>query len=355
MGRPETQEMMPSVSSLRDQASRCGRLKKLSGKGILTSGTWRERFCLLVKNKLYYYENDEGNGTEKYCGTVNLDYFDTCTEASTRMARKATNVLVIGSSDKGFFESHSGRHYFSAETLPEMKEWVNAINSAMKNHIRKEKKTTRDGSLTPGQTKRDSSTKTKSKQQDDSPTGTLPRTGARLDNLTKGRPRGPQGRRLPRKPQRPNGTPNETDPVLDSEDEMGVARDSSHGRAATMVESSLETNLKIRLEFESKSEDELRVNNSIYLSDATSCSNNQSPNAKRLSFEQAWFITLPDSPRKSGSKLEEEDNTSDYSSMHGSPPSTKSSKRSPSASPTNNPPARNSLKSRLEKFLCSLL
>lgn len=46
-----------------------------------------------------------------------------------------------------------GRHYFAAETLPEMKEWVNAINSAMKNRSRKDKRVLRDGSLTPGQSK----------------------------------------------------------------------------------------------------------------------------------------------------------------------------------------------------------
>ena len=52
------------------------------------------------------------------------------------------------------FHVFKGRHYFAAETVPEMKEWVSAISSAMKSHIRvKEKRTKRDGSLTPGQTK----------------------------------------------------------------------------------------------------------------------------------------------------------------------------------------------------------
>lgn len=194
--------------------------------------------------------------------------------------------------------------------------------------------------------------------------GSLPRTEAALDHVTKGRVRGPQGRRLPRKPQRPNNglQDSKIDSVVDSEDDTSVSPvqlKDSRGRATSLsaLEASSENHSKIRLEFELGSEDSSSssANNSGYLSN-TPPYPNQSPNTNRLSFEQAWFITLPDSHRKSGRshKLEQdEDSTSDYSSMHehGSPPSTKSSKRS---SPTN-PPARNSLRNRIEKFLCSLL
>jgi len=63
--RNDGKQEMPSVSSLRDKASKIGHLKKLSGKGILTSGTWRDRFCLLVKNKLYYYESEVSKKVQK--------------------------------------------------------------------------------------------------------------------------------------------------------------------------------------------------------------------------------------------------------------------------------------------------
>lgn len=186
---------------------------------------------------------------------------------------------------------------------------------------------------------------------EDSATGTLPRSEARLDHVTKGRVKGPQGRRLPRKPQKSNGNDSKADSVLDLNDETAV-RD-SRGKAISLsaLEASSETHLKPRLEFELGSEDD---DHSNYLNNSPS--SNQSPNTNRLSFEQAWFITLPDSRCKSGRKTEDEDNTSDYSSMHGSssPPSSESSKRSPSASPTN-PPEKNSIRTRIEKFLCSLL
>jgi hypothetical protein len=181
--------------------------------------------------------------------------------------------------------------------------------------------------------------------------GTLPRSGACLDHVTKGRVKGPQGRRLPRKPQKSNGIDSKADSVLESDEETAI-RD-SRGRATSFsaLEASTESHSKIRLEFELKSGDEDHSSDS--LSTGSPAFPNQSPNTNRLSFEHAWFLTLPDSHHKSGGKTEDEDSTSDYSSMHGSP-STKSSKRSPSASPTN-PPERLSFKSRIEKFLCSLL
>jgi len=180
---------------------------------------------------------------------------------------------------------------------------------------------------------------------------TLPRSSVRLDHVTKGRVRGPQGRRLPRKPQKssptPNGMDSKSDSLIDSDKET-IVRDSL-GRATSL--SALETctseNPKIRLEFQLGSEDDSGVTNDHLVNLACS-----SPKANRLSFEQAWFITLPDSHQTGKGADEDVDNTSDYSSMHGSP-STKSSKRSPSSSPTN-PPAR-SLRQRIEKFLCSLL
>jgi len=49
---------MPAVSTVKQKAQKVGTLKKLSGKGILTAGTWRDRFCLLVKSKLYFYESE---------------------------------------------------------------------------------------------------------------------------------------------------------------------------------------------------------------------------------------------------------------------------------------------------------
>lgn len=68
--------------------------------------SFRHNNNILKLNNLFMVLQDS-IGTEKSCGVVNLEYFDTCTEASTRMAKKTTNVFVIGSSDKGFFESHS--------------------------------------------------------------------------------------------------------------------------------------------------------------------------------------------------------------------------------------------------------
>jgi len=212
-------------------------------------------------------------------------------------------------------------------------------------------------------------------KEDESPTGTLPRSGVRLDHVTKDRVRGPQGRRLPRKPNKSLGaeltsTLNNRDgggpdSLMDSADEE-ISNGSStgvrdaRGRATSLsaLESSSETHPKVRLEFELGSEDISTTNNppmGNYMSPFPS----PDPQTNRLSFEQAWFITLPEASKAEGRKSgldEDVDNTSDYSSMHGSPPSTKShgSKReSPSASPTH--PPRNSIGARIHKFLCSLL
>lgn len=193
---------------------------------------------------------------------------------------------------------------------------------------------------------RDSTSKMKSKTEEN-PGDVLPRSEERLSHVTKSRARGPQGRRLPTKPQRPNGAHSKANSVLDL-DEDTAARD-SRGRATSLLalETLSETHPKTRLDFDLG--DESAFSNTLSVNMNFSNEIPAKSSDQRLSFEKAWFITLPETYCKS--KEDDMDNTSDYSSMHGSTPSTKSSKGSPS--PTDQRP-RKTMKSRIEKLICSL-
>ncbi|XP_071540059.1 uncharacterized protein [Panulirus ornatus] len=111
------------------EAEKVGYLTKLSSRSFPYISQWKRRYCVLAKGRLYYYEREDSKPGEKSNGVINLEYFDHVAEAGPKDCKKATNVFVITSQDRSFFDP--GRHLFSADTLPDMKDWIRRLQSAL--------------------------------------------------------------------------------------------------------------------------------------------------------------------------------------------------------------------------------
>ncbi|XP_042236873.1 uncharacterized protein LOC121876055 isoform X2 [Homarus americanus] len=119
---------IPGASQHRE-AEKAGYLTKLSGRSFPYIPQWKRRYCVLAKGRLYYYEREDSKAGEKTNGVINLEYFDHVAEAGPKDCKKATNVFIITSQDRSFFDP--GRHLFSADTLPDMKDWIRRLHSAL--------------------------------------------------------------------------------------------------------------------------------------------------------------------------------------------------------------------------------
>ncbi|CAG7835616.1 unnamed protein product [Allacma fusca] len=379
---------IPSVASLKDKAQKVGFLKKLSGKGILTSGTWRQRYCVLVKTRLYYFENEESSGKEKSAGFVNLEYFDCCSETSARVSRKAENVFVIAASDKGFFDSHSGRIYFAAENVTELTEWITAISLAMNKLRPKDKRSCNlrekspNSSVLKTQGKDSRLSKSKGLELDGLETlSALPASRESLDcRVVKTRVRGPTGRRLPRK-----SLGNWTSPVVrktikatvekseeDEEDELKEGKEEGDGDAegetnkaettlSTLNESDVIEEEKEEISRKGSTSSNSTSNNRLEKdkvettpTTTTTATTDQSHEETESdieehdqeNFDRAWFLSSPDA--RCGSPSTE--STSDYFSMHGNLNSSRSLSVTPHSE--NPPPGKGN---HGKKFFCCLL
>ncbi|CAL4087603.1 unnamed protein product, partial [Meganyctiphanes norvegica] len=128
---------IPGAGQHRDVV-KAGFLNKLSGRSFPYIPQWKRRYCVLAKGKLFYYERSDSGGGEKGAGVINLEYFDQVSEAGPKDCKKATNVFIITSQDRSFFDP--GRHMFSADTLPDMKDWMRKLQSTLE-HIRNNNRT----------------------------------------------------------------------------------------------------------------------------------------------------------------------------------------------------------------------
>ena len=81
-----------------------GYLNKLTSRTFPYIAQWRRRYCVLSKGKLFYYEKEDSKGNEKSNGVINLEYFDQIFEAPPKDCKKATNVFVLTSQDRSFFD-----------------------------------------------------------------------------------------------------------------------------------------------------------------------------------------------------------------------------------------------------------
>ncbi|KAG8197763.1 hypothetical protein JTE90_006806 [Oedothorax gibbosus] len=176
-----------------------GFLLKLTGRGWLYSGTWKKRYCVLDGSKFYFYEKEQSKGSEKTSGVLNLDYFDVCEESPSD--KKNPHVFVVGTSVKGFFDN---RHQFSAETADDLQSWIRTIQNAITD--------ARDSRRKPaGRKQRHLEEKSPDLSHSSQEGATSPTC---LENVTKDRVRGPQGRRLP---QRKSMMPASRKEVIDEE------------------------------------------------------------------------------------------------------------------------------------------
>lgn len=111
------------------EVEKTGFLTKLSGRSFPYIAQWKRRYCVLSKGRLYYYEREDSKEGDKANGVIQLEYFDQVAEAGPKECKKATNVFIITSQDRSFFDP--GRHLFSADTLPEMKDWIRRLQAAL--------------------------------------------------------------------------------------------------------------------------------------------------------------------------------------------------------------------------------
>lgn len=195
-----TKREIPQASSFVNPR-KVGLLKRLTGKGWIYSGCWKERYCVLDSTKLYFYDNQDSQGREKTAGVISLDYYDLCEEGNAKDHRRASNVFAIGTSVRGFFDN---RHLFSADTLEECKEWIREINNAIEEAR--------------GNRSRAGRLKTNHQKNAEFKDENLPNEGGRnhneidvpasdlLYNVTKERSKGPTGRRLPQRKSMMNTT-----------------------------------------------------------------------------------------------------------------------------------------------------
>lgn len=187
---------IPAASSFPKPTLR-GCLTELVGRRWLFQAIWKKRYCVLNGSKLYVYDSEDGKGTE--ANVVCLEDFDVCEEQDYR---KIPNVFVITTVTKGYFEAS---HVFSADTLPEMCDWIAAIRARLSTVERQPSLKKRPSS------KKGSSASSKSHAKPAAQDGNgietkpsslealdLPRK-ERLNSVTKSRARGPSGRRLPQR------------------------------------------------------------------------------------------------------------------------------------------------------------
>lgn len=209
----EQRTEIPAASSF-SKARKSGTLRKLTRRGWLYPGSWKSRYCVLDGTKLYFYENEQSRGTERTSGVLNLDYFDVCDEGKQK-DKRVSNVFVISTSVRGIFDLQT-RHFFAADTLPEMNDWIQrirlAITDARNNRSRAGRAkgnsnqqlnagSDKSGSLRGSGTRKSSAEDrlTKSASPEPQVGSDTSSPDNRLYTPTKNRPKGPQGRRLPQR------------------------------------------------------------------------------------------------------------------------------------------------------------
>lgn len=83
-----------------------GRIQQLSGKGLLQSGSWKKRYCVLDGQRLFFYQQDSSSdpSKEKTGHYIDLRCYDICEEAAgsiikdVQRSRSGSSSSVTGSS-----------------------------------------------------------------------------------------------------------------------------------------------------------------------------------------------------------------------------------------------------------------
>uniref|UniRef100_G3MKZ3 PH domain-containing protein n=1 Tax=Amblyomma maculatum TaxID=34609 RepID=G3MKZ3_AMBMU len=204
MGVPSSVADIPPATSFAKPCKK-GTLSKLVGRRWIFLPVWKERYCVLDGNKLYYYDSETSKGTNSNCGVINLDLFDLCEEYESKSVQ---NGFVITNTNRGFFDEY---HTFSAGTLSEVCDWIAHIRTQLNQSIVQKRTSFLRKSLAKRKTRKsleNLQAKTESSYIPD-PTLDIPAKEP-LESITKNRARGPSGRRLPqRKSQMPKSLSHE--------------------------------------------------------------------------------------------------------------------------------------------------
>lgn len=187
--QPQPGEVPPAASFVKP--CKKGTLSKIVGRRWLFLPLWKDRYCVLDDNKLYYYENETSKGTNSNCGVIHLENFDVCEEYESKAVQ---NAFIITTANRGFFDPC---HTFAADTLPEVCDWIANIRSKLNPTVQK-----RTSFIRKSLSKRRKNRHSLEKQSPD-PALDIPGKEP-LESITKNRAKGPAGRRPPqRKSQMP--------------------------------------------------------------------------------------------------------------------------------------------------------
>jgi len=124
-------KVIPSAVSI-SVHSKKGYLWRLSTRRLVYTPEWKRKYCVLSGGGyLYYYDSETSQGGDRGSGVIDLRCVMDCVEAPLTDHKKATNVFILIAKQRGFF--NQGRHYLSAETLYDMKDWVKHIKAVLTN------------------------------------------------------------------------------------------------------------------------------------------------------------------------------------------------------------------------------
>ncbi|RWS17205.1 Pleckstrin domain-containing family O member 1-like protein [Dinothrombium tinctorium] len=168
---------IPSPSTLKNPTLSGTLKKQLPRSWWRLCNTWKNRLCILQDTKIFYYESELSKGCDKTSGVINLDHFDICEEV-VKDSKNSANVFVIYSSAHSVIDSRE-----------EMNKWIESVRKAIRQAKRKS-----------GSTKRKSERNSLKEETDkEDPDLNLDELAVdeTLMNATKGRPKGPKGRRPP--------------------------------------------------------------------------------------------------------------------------------------------------------------
>ena len=65
---------------------------------------WKRKYFVLTGDKLFYYDNELGDGVGPGAGVIHLECFIDCVEAPLTDHKKATNVFILLAKERGLFE-----------------------------------------------------------------------------------------------------------------------------------------------------------------------------------------------------------------------------------------------------------
>ncbi|KAH9369457.1 hypothetical protein HPB48_014363 [Haemaphysalis longicornis] len=167
---------------------------------------WKERYCVLDGNKLYYYDSETSKGSSSQCGVINLDLFDLCEEYESKSVQ---NGFVITTTNRRLFDEY---HTFAAGTLSEVCDWIAHIRAQLNQSIVQKRASFFRKSLAKRKARKSLEPQAQPEPSPVPPDPTLDIPGKEpLESITKNRAKGPAGRRLPqRKSHMPKSLSQET-------------------------------------------------------------------------------------------------------------------------------------------------